>query len=225
MNATPLSASGLLHPDRARNRFRPAGFHLEVCVAVLLLVGANFTLLYGHCNAAFLFLPTQVAQGEWWRLLMHPWVHVSWYHLLLDATAFLILYSELRTLSSVRRIGSVLAAGCGSMVAALCLDPHIAQRGLCGLSGIAHGLMATAALETMRSGRGITFGLGTVSLLFVVAKCVIEAATGTVVFDFLHAGRIGSPVAVSHAGGVLGALTAWMLWSMIGRATEPRSSE
>jgi len=82
--------------------------------------------------------------------------------------------------------------------------------------------MAIAALETMRAGRGIVFALGATSFLFVVSKCIVEAATGSVVFDFLHAGRIGSPVAVSHAGGVLGALMLWMLWS---RGTERRSSK
>jgi len=215
MTASPLPASRLLHSHSEQKRFRLALLHMELLVAVLLLVAANFTLLERRCNTALLFLPSMVLDGEWWRILLHPFVHVSWYHLLLDATAFLLLYTELRTLSSLQRIGAVFVAGLGSLLAGLFFDSDIiAQQGLCGLSGIAHGLMAIAALETIRSGRGILFGIGCASLLLVVAKCLTEAITGNVVFDFLHADRIGSPVAVSHAGGVLGALIAWLLCSM-----------
>jgi rhomboid family GlyGly-CTERM serine protease len=217
MTASPLTASRVLSSDRTQKCFRLAPLHVEWLVAVLLLVGANFTLLQGRCNTALLFVPAMVFDGEWWRILFHPFVHVSWYHLVLDATAFLLLYTELRTFSSLQRIGAVFAAGLGSLLAALCFDPQtIAQRGLCGLSAIAHGLMAIAALQTIRSGHGTLSRLGYISLLLVIGKCLAEAITGTVVFDFLHAGRIGSPVAVSHAGGILGALVAWLLCSIPG---------
>ena len=185
--------------------------HIELLVAIALVTTANFSLLHGQFNSGWLFLPGQVADGQWWRVVLHPWLHVSWYHLLLDTAAFVLVYHELRHLSTANRISAVFATGVGSLLAAVSFDPNIAVRGLCGLSGIAHGLMAMAAIETMRH-RGICFWLGLVSFLLVVGKCAAEAITGTVIFDFLHAGQIGSPVAVSHAGGVLGALVAAAVW-------------
>jgi len=51
---------------------------------------------------------------------------------------------------------------------------------------------------------------GLASLLAVVAKSTYEAATGHVAFAALHLGDVASPVAICHAGGVLGGLLAFL---------------
>src|SRR5712671_432519 len=71
-------------------------FPWELSAITLLLVVLNWPLLYGTCNQALVFLPAPVRNGEWWRVLAHPFVHVTWYHLLLDGSAFLLLYKDLR---------------------------------------------------------------------------------------------------------------------------------
>jgi hypothetical protein len=85
-------------------------------------------------------------------------------------------------------------------------------RGLCGLSGIAHGLMAISALNLMRDSHDkLLFRLGLCSFALLTAKCLIEALSGKMLFTFLHFGMLGDPVPVTHAGGLLGALITWTL--------------
>jgi membrane associated rhomboid family serine protease len=71
-------------------------FHFELGTMVLILLLLNGSLLHGECNARLIFLPAAVRNGEWWRVLTHPFIHVTWFHLLLDATAFFLLYQELQ---------------------------------------------------------------------------------------------------------------------------------
>ena len=52
--------------------------------------------------------------------------------------------------------------------------------------------------------------LGLASLALVVGKSGFEAVTGRIPFAWLHLGWVGFPIAVCHAGGVLGALLVWI---------------
>jgi rhomboid family GlyGly-CTERM serine protease len=185
----------------------------ELAVFTLLLAWLNLPLLTGSFPTQFIFHPAAIRAGEWWRLLTHPFAHVSWYHLALDATAFFLAYAELRHRSSLERFAFVAGAGAGSLLAALIASPLIATYGLGGLSGIAHGLAALAGLElaTRSNDRVVRLG-GLTCLLGVVGKSVIEATTGNVVFASWHLGPLGTPIAACHAGGVLGALAVWMFF-------------
>lgn len=178
----------------------------------MVLIGLlNLPLLAGGFATTFVFLPDKVSAGEWWRVFTHPFVHVSLYHLVLDASVFFLLYSELRDKTRFARFTLLLAAGAGSLLASLWAAPMIQTRGLCGLSGIAHGLAAVSALEVMRGAKDKTlWRLGLASLLLVVGKSMMEAVTGHIAFESLHFGQLGFPIAVCHAGGVLGALLAWL---------------
>jgi len=146
-------------------------------------------------------------------LFTHPFVHVTWYHLLLDGVAFLALYHSLLDRSAIRRLLYVLAAGAGSLVVSCVAAPAISVGGLCGLSGIAHGLMAVSALEMMATQRlgSMERRIGQLGFLLVVGKAAAEALSGRMFFTFLHFGLMGDPVAVSHAGGIIGALLAMLL--------------
>jgi hypothetical protein len=48
------------------------------------------------------------------------------------------------------------------------------------------------------------------SPLLVAGKSIWEATTGHVFFEWLHFGRLGTPIAVSHLGGVIGGAAMWM---------------
>lgn len=180
-----------------------------VFVAILLLVSAP--VLVGASLEPFVFLPEAFRAGEWWRLFTHPFAHVSWYHLLLDGAAFLLLYLSLIEKSWARRMAYVLAGAAGSLATAWCVT-GLAQ-GLCGLSGVAHGLMAVSAMEMICGSkpRSAERWVGWISLAVVLAKAACEVVTGRMFLEFLHFGLLGSPVAVSHAGGVIGALVAWSI--------------
>jgi membrane associated rhomboid family serine protease len=87
----------------------------ELIVFLALLALFNLPLLTGSCWRSMMFQPGAVQSGEWWRIFTHPFVHVTWYHLLLDGAAFLALYHSLIESSVFRRLLYVLAAGAGGL--------------------------------------------------------------------------------------------------------------
>ncbi|MBU1171441.1 MAG: rhombosortase [Proteobacteria bacterium] len=171
-------------------------------------------LLNGHLLGAwgidtFLFLPRAVIAGQWWRILTHPFIHVSWYHLSLDAGAFLLLYSGLKSQTIPGRLIHVAICGSSSLTAAWAFSPVINTTGLCGLSGIAHGLMIITSLEMMQSPK--SFRSGMICLTLIVSKSIFEFISGDVFFSFLHFGRCGTPLVACHLGGVVGGMMSYFL--------------
>jgi rhomboid family GlyGly-CTERM serine protease len=197
MNATATTQIGGGLEARPR-AFWSRGSGLPAATGFLLILVALLPLY-----RLLAFDTHAVLTGQWWRLLTHPFVHVSWYHALLDGAALLLLWRSLER----RRLAHIILPAAGSLLAALWFWPAINQTGLCGLSGIAHGLMAISALEMIRRGDR----LGWFCLALVTGKSIWEAATGQVFFSWLHFGLMGTPVAVSHLGGVVGGLLSWAL--------------
>lgn len=181
----------------------------EIWGFLIAIILANLTLIMDRACEPLIFFPNRVGMGEWWRTLTFPLVHVSWYHLLLDAGAFLFLYHGLQEVSAKRRLLYVASCGAGSLIASLLSSPLTG--GLCGLSGIAHGLMIISALEVIHSSDRTLRNAGIICFLVVVSKSMFEAFTGNILFEFLHFGSIGSAVAICHAGGVLGGLCSHIL--------------
>jgi len=220
MNSTSLS---VLHPAPNPNlNLNPTPNpnpypKSELWLFALALLALNLPVLFGRGPEPFIFSLEAVRAGQWWRLLSHPFVHVSWYHLLLDGAAFLILYRSLMDPSLLRRVSFVVAAAVGSLLTSWAATDLSA--GLCGLSGVAHGLMAVSAIEMVANfpPGSSERRVGWISLGLVLAKAGYEALTGQMFLGFLHFGLLGTPVAVSHAGGVLGGLSAWLLLRLGGR--------
>jgi hypothetical protein len=86
--------------------------------------------------------------------------------------------------------------------------PALNETGLGGLSGVAHGLCGIVCLDLLRNPSALqsTRTIATAGFILLLGKCVWEAWTGHVVLEVFHAGDLGSPVAVAHAGGLLGAV-------------------
>ncbi|HMP76949.1 MAG TPA: rhomboid family intramembrane serine protease [Kiritimatiellia bacterium] len=179
----------------------PLGADLVALSVTIMLL--NLPLLAGQVPSAFL-LTSAAMSGEWWRWLTHPFVHVSLYHAALDVCAFLSLYAALPRGSRALSAGAALI---GSTVAAL-LAGGIPVGGFCGLSGAGHGLMAALALVLLKSPNRANRRLGGATFVLVAGKVLIEALSGSVFFVSWHWGDVGSPVAVCHAGGVLGGAVA-----------------
>ena len=189
------------------------GKTLEIRTLLGLLLLINLGLIIGNTPAVnLIFHPASVINGEWWRVLTWPFVHVSRYHLLLDATAFLLLYAGLKEAKTCVRISYVLGTFTGSLLLPLLIAPEISQIGLCGLSGPAHGLLAISALEIRQSTNEKK--LGNLLLYGLLVKIGWEFATGTAFLQQLHFGNIGQPVVSTHAGGVIAGLFCYWITTL-----------
>ncbi len=180
---------------------------IDIIIFFILLIVSNMHLLQGSFNSSLIFIPSAVLSGEWWRIITYPFVHITWYHLLLDAGAFFLLYRELYNKKILIKISYVAICSIVSLAAALAASPVIYSIGLCGLSGIAHGLMAISGLEMMH--HKSNFRTGLIFFIIVVSKSIYETIIGDVFFSFMHLGMCGVPLAASHAGGVLGGIIAY----------------
>lgn len=173
---------------------------MELVVWTIVLAILNTPLLAGGSTAALALLPERVAAGEWWRVFAHPFVHVSWYHLILDGAAFLLLWKELAGRLRVR-LACLAASAIGSACGAALGSPEFWVVGLCGLSGVAHGLMAKQGLERWHDGL-----VGRAIVFAVLGKSVVEVGSGAALFYGLHFGFLGTPIVACHLGGVCGAV-------------------
>jgi rhomboid family GlyGly-CTERM serine protease len=181
---------------------RSISIHRELWLAGLLIALGNIPLLSGGPLKALVFIPGRVAAGEWWRVFTGFFVHVSLYHLLLDAGAFLMLLHSLKEFPFLKRASIVTACAAGSLLVSL---PVLGADGtLCGLSGVAHGLLAVVALNMAGEREPFLRRAGLGCFVAVVLKSLYEAASGSVLFASLHLGDVAAPVAVCHAGGILG---------------------
>ncbi len=183
---------------------------------LLALILANLGLLGGSVLTQGYYYPSRVLSGELYRLITHPFVHVSWLHLLLDGTAFLMLYSMLETQSWIKRTAYVLGAHVGCTLGVTLSLGWGESIGYAGLSGIAHGLMAVWALELLDQPNKSLWPIGTWTLIIVTGKALYEAVFNRMLFDFMHSGLIGQPIAISHLSGIIGACVAFGLcrrWS------------
>jgi len=57
----------------------------------------------------------------------------------------------------------------------------------------------------------------------VVAKSVLEAVSGNVIFSSWHLGSLGTPIAACHAGGILGALCLWLFLDLKAKSRTTKS--
>lgn len=181
-------------------------YPIEVGIFVGLLVLLNLPIEGWREN--LVLLPEAVRAGEVWRLAMFAWAHVSLYHLLLDASAFIFLYQSLRC-SAPRRL---LHLGVGILMSGLlpiALDPRIESIGLCGMSGVAHGLMLICGLEAASQADKKSKWLGLALFAAGLGKTILEQVTGNVLFANQHLGNVGTPIAACHFGGAVGALLSF----------------
>ena len=194
-------------PEKGRATLNPAFISrleadtLLFAVAVCIL---NAPLLFDGNALDFVFTTGPVLRGQWWRILTHPFVHVSWYHLILDGSAFFLLYRQLGNLPIPVRLGLFASCLAGSIAGALVATGGSVAQGLCGLSGIAHGLMAYIALRNCSRLPQERLS-GATTLLFLLIKSICEWFTGIPFLNFLHFGNIGDPILAAHLGGVVAA--------------------
>lgn len=165
---------------------------------------------------SFALHPSALSGHESWRFATFAWAHISPYHLVLDATAFLCLYEKLQGRLG-ERLQHLAICILGSGLLPILIDSRLEEIGLRGLSGVAHGLMIVGAREAMRDRAPTVRAFGILTFTGVIAKCALEQLTGTVLFSQWHLGNVGIPIPSCHVGGALGgllsALAAGAFWS------------
>lgn len=213
MNACHIAAASSARGPFPRARME--GRFVELWVFTVLLAVLNWPLFCGGNTDLFAFSPEAIRNGQWWRIITHPLVHVSWYHFLLDAAAFLFLYHGLPAERPWQRLGCVAASAAGGLLMALWISPGLLEaHGLRGLSGVDHGLMLFSMLETARSQRvdRRTRWFAWAGVAAVLGKALFEIDTGGAFFASFHFGLLGVPVVACHLGGAVGAFLSG-LWA------------
>ena len=188
---------------------------LDLIIFTVVLIIVNMPLLFGGFSDQLAYYPEKVISGQWWRLITHPFVHVSLYHLLLDGAAFLMLYAQLAEKRVFQRIAYLLGIHTAVLLGVTWGLPHVQAAGYCGLSGVAHGVMALWCMERMGGQHAkVEQRLGICIFVGLLAKCIYEVSTGHVFFESMHFGSVGVPVVVSHLAGVVGAVVTYALLNM-----------
>jgi rhomboid family GlyGly-CTERM serine protease len=196
----------------------------EIGIFAALLLALNILPATDHVR--FNLYPEALFSGEWWRWLTFPWRHISLYHLILDGSAFLLLYQTLRS-PLATRLQHLFFCVIFSGLVPLLLDDRLSSLGLCGLSGVAHGFMLICALESAAESEKRACIGGVLMFAGVLAKTLFEQVTGDVFFAQHHFGNIGTPIASCHYGGVIGGLTSYCLAAMKAshcRKPQPKAS-
>lgn len=182
----------------------------EIILFLLIIAVLNMPLFLGTFSDRLIYLPQEVAHGQWWRLVTAPFVHLSLYHLVLDGAAFGLLYAQLAEKSRSRRIGYLLGIHAAVTLAVTFALPDSRAIGYCGLSGLAHGLMAIWCLErfgTCNPAKERLIAAGV--FICLLTKSIYEVSAGHAFFESAHLGDVGVPVVASHLAGVIGAVMAY----------------
>ncbi len=188
-------------------------WHPELVVFAGLLVAANLHLLGVPTAEALVFQGDRVVAGEFWRLLTHPFVHVSFYHLALDGGAFFLCCMTLRQPCLGKRLTAIVICSLSGLGGAYLFGSATTAYGFCGLSGAAHGVLALSTLEMISDEDRINRITGCVCLAILIGKCVYELITGVPFMGGLHFGNIGVPLLGSHLGGAVAGMMIYGLWN------------
>lgn len=169
-----------------------------VPLALMLLI---FLLQCGGepVAAALRFDRVAIQDGQWWRLLTCNFVHLGWYHLLLNelgVLVFVLLCPE--PLSVPVWLRRLLLIGLGMSLGLYFFAPRLST--YVGLSGIMHGLFLLG-LGRLVLQKDL---IAAACLLYLLGKLGWELWAGAPVSDEI---AIGGRVAVeSHLWGALAAL-------------------
>ena len=89
----------------------------ELACLCLLLLAFNLPVFLGGVNP-FAYDVDAVDAGQWWRVVTHPFTHVSPYHFLLDGIAFVALWAGIAG-TVWRRVALTAASAAGALVLSL----------------------------------------------------------------------------------------------------------
>lgn len=176
-----------------------------ICIIIL-----NVHLLGWFSIEPLLLSSQSFHKGMWWQFITHPFTHVSWYHLVIDAAAFICVYAGMKERRMSIRIIYFLACAAGSVIAVF-MSASFYNYGYCGLSGVGHGILAINALELLVSQEKAERTAGKVAVGILLVKSAVEVFTGVPLFASLHIGDIGIALVESHIGGIAAGIIIWIV--------------
>ncbi len=175
----------------------------DIVIMTTFIICTNGHLLNLNSPYTFLLTIEGLEASQFYRFITHPFLHISWYHLALDGVAFFFLYTMISKVAKERLLIFFIALA-GSVIGALWGTEGTLPQGLCGLSGVAHGIIIWISLSMMKKEKqSWERWLGAGSLLFTLVKSLYEIYTGEVFFASLHTGNVGTPVVSCHFGSVV----------------------
>ena len=172
--------------------------------AALSLLCLLLTMAGPHLSQILRYDRAAVAAGEWWRLFSGNFVHLGYWHLLLNvlSLALLMLLCPER-LSVAEWLRRLLVIGTGMSVCLYYFAPEV--RTYVGLSGLVYGLFALGlGRQALRRDE-----IAVACLVFLAARVTWELVIGAPASETELIG--GGVVAKSHLYGICSALVYALL--------------
>ncbi len=168
--------------------------YLTLALAVVMLV---FSAVAEFIFPLLSLDRTQVAQGQYWRLLTANFVHFGWAHTLMNLGAFLLCSFALLSEFSIKAFTALIVSCC--LVVGICIyafNPEYET--YAGLSGALHGFIVAGVLVNKRH----KFWINGVLIALVFAKVINENSPGYQSNELQNL----LPVAVAYSAHLYGAL-------------------
>lgn len=198
----------MITAGRLRNALRTACVPLGLALSMLVL-----EVLGGPVRRALEFDRDAIIAGQGWRLISGHFVHLGFYHLVLNliGLAALVLLSE-RRVSVHEWCRRLLVLSLATSAALLLFVPTLTT--YVGLSGVMHGLFVlTLAPQAVRGDR-----LAQLALLYLFAKLLWEWHAGAPIAVERAVG--GHVVTQAHLFGTLAAVVYGYAFSVFRRGEE-----
>lgn len=177
---------------------------LGLIIVALETGGDSLRLLLRYDRAA-------IGTGQLWRFLSAHVVHLGWGHALLNVAAFLlILWLFGEGISPARWVLAALGAALAVDVGLWALHPEVSW--YVGMSGILHGLLASAGVWMIRTAPGI----GIAVLAALGAKIGWETMSGPLPMSAELSG--GDVIVQAHLWGAIGGIVSGIV---MGRPRRP----
>jgi rhomboid family GlyGly-CTERM serine protease len=123
---------------------------------------------------------TEIADGQWWRLISGHLVHLGWSHFLMNVAALLLIWMLVgRYLHVTQWLKVLLATLLGIDAGFWLLDTQLIW--YVGLSGVLHGMLAAGIVAGFRESRVEMFAMATLLILKLAYEQYIGALPGSAV--------------------------------------------
>ncbi len=171
---------------------------------ILFLIFIQFlnTITHGSINKYFRNLFSLIISGEWWRLISAQFIHINWFHLIVDVSCIILISQSLwRIYPKFRLILCFIISGSfGQLFGLLAWLFQLSHyQSLIGSSDAIHGLaylFIRHNYENTKSGKGKLLWICVMGLILI--SIMYTCATGTMIIS----DQMKSP-GLNHLGGII----------------------